>query len=87
MFLNLPGEPKAAFSIKFPNEILFRFSAILPIGALEWHGNHLPLGTDTVLAERFAQELAYQAGAELLPTLNTPMTTLPHGLSQQISTE
>ncbi len=36
-------------------------TAILPVGATEWHGDHLPYCTDTVtaaaLAERFAREL------------------------------
>ncbi len=29
--------------------------AILPVGAFEWHGPHLPLGTDLILAEAFAR--------------------------------
>ncbi|MFG2060604.1 creatininase family protein [Micromonospora sp. NPDC048871] len=32
--------------------------AVLPVGAVEWHGPHLPLGTDLLLAEGFAGELA-----------------------------
>lgn len=28
--------------------------AVLPVGAVEWHGPHLPLGTDLILAEGFA---------------------------------
>lgn len=31
--------------------------AVLPVGAVEWHGPHLPLGTDLVLANGFASEL------------------------------
>jgi creatinine amidohydrolase len=31
--------------------------AVLPIGAIEWHGPHLALGTDLVLAEGFATTL------------------------------
>ncbi|MGW0503545.1 creatininase family protein [Micromonospora sp. NPDC003241] len=30
--------------------------AVLPVGAVEWHGPHLPLGTDLILAEGFAAE-------------------------------
>ncbi|MFC5943696.1 creatininase family protein [Micromonospora harpali] len=37
--------------------------AVLPVGAVEWHGPHLPLGTDLILAEGFAAESA-QASAD-----------------------
>ncbi len=51
--------------------------AVLPIGALQWHGNHLPYGVDGILAENFAERLAERVSGVLLPTLYTPMTTLP----------
>ncbi|MFI2665375.1 creatininase family protein [Micromonospora carbonacea] len=35
--------------------------AVLPVGAVEWHGPHLPLGTDLILAEGFAAESATRA--------------------------
>lgn len=42
--------------------------AVLPVGAVEWHGPHLPLGTDLILAEGFAGELAAgSARAVLFP--------------------
>lgn len=31
--------------------------AVLPLGSLEWHGPHLPLGSDSIIAEGFAGEL------------------------------
>lgn len=34
--------------------------AVLPVGAVEWHGPHLPLGTDLTLADGFATTLADQ---------------------------
>lgn len=45
--------------------------AVLPVGAVEAHGNHLPLGTDNLLAERLAQRYvaALPQAAVLLPTL------------------
>ena len=36
--------------------------AVLPVGAVEWHGPHLPLGTDLILAEGFAAESAISGG-------------------------
>ncbi|MEV4769174.1 creatininase family protein [Micromonospora humida] len=36
--------------------------AVLPVGAVEWHGPHLPLGTDLILAEGFAAEAGGIAG-------------------------
>jgi creatinine amidohydrolase len=43
--------------------------AILPIGAVEAHGPHLPLGTDNLLAERLSERVAEKTGAFVLPTL------------------
>jgi creatinine amidohydrolase len=37
--------------------------AILPVGAIEAHGPHLPLGTDTVIAEGMAREAAVRLRA------------------------
>jgi creatinine amidohydrolase len=44
--------------------------AILPIGAVEAHGPHLPLGTDNFLAERLSEKLAERVNAFVLPTLS-----------------
>ncbi|GIO52425.1 MULTISPECIES: creatininase family protein [Paenibacillus] len=44
-------------------------TAILPVGAVEAHGPHLPLGTDNLLAERLADKLAARTGGFVLPTL------------------
>ncbi len=38
-------------------------AAILPIGAVEAHGPHLPIGTDTVIAEAMARSCAETLGA------------------------
>ena len=45
--------------------------AILPIGATEYHGPHLPYGTDTFTAEAFAEAIARELGGTLvLPALD-----------------
>ncbi len=61
--------------------------AILPMGALEWHGAHLPLGLDGLVAEWFCEQLEEATGGVLLPTLYAPITTLPHWSSQQVTTQ
>jgi creatinine amidohydrolase len=43
--------------------------AILPLGATEQHGHHLPLGVDVFLAEALSREICAETGALLLPTL------------------
>lgn len=44
-------------------------TAVVPIGAVEQHGSHLPVGTDAVIAEAFARRLAEELDAYLLPVL------------------
>ncbi|WP_187977530.1 creatininase family protein [Mycetocola sp. JXN-3] len=44
--------------------------AILPFGACEQHGPHLPLGTDTITAQAVAAALADRLDATLLPPIN-----------------
>jgi creatinine amidohydrolase len=43
--------------------------AVLPVGAVEQHGAHLPTGTDALLAELAAREACSRTGDILLPTL------------------
>lgn len=43
--------------------------AILPLGATEQHGHHLPLGTDIYLSKGIARKVSERTGALLLPTL------------------
>lgn len=43
---------------------------ILPWGAYEQHGPHLPLATDTVMAAELARRLAVRFGAWLLPPVH-----------------
>lgn len=47
-----------------------RFPVVyLPIGPLEWHGPHLPLGVDPLNAENAAKLAAERTGGLILPTL------------------
>jgi creatinine amidohydrolase len=59
-----------------------RTVAVLPVGAIEAHGPHLPLGTDVVIAEAMARSGAARIesqdlSAVLLPPL--PFTAAPFG--------
>ncbi|HYM12871.1 MAG TPA: creatininase family protein [Bryobacterales bacterium] len=51
---------------------------VMPIGATEQHGPHLPAGTDVFAVEAVAREAAAQASAQI-PVVVTP--TLPFGSS------
>lgn len=48
--------------------------ALIPVGAIEAHGRHAPLGTDLFIAEELARRLAEKSGAVIFPPL--PLGTL-----------
>jgi creatinine amidohydrolase len=50
--------------------------AILPVGAHEQHGKHLPLSTDTIVATALAEAVAVRLGGTALPAL-------PYGTSAE----
>jgi creatinine amidohydrolase len=59
---------------------------LLPVGATEQHGPHLPAGTDTVIATTLADLVSARTGAPVLPALSIASsyghgTTLPGTLS------
>ncbi len=43
--------------------------AVLPVGVVEAHGPHLPLGTDALMAIYIAERAAEEAGALLMPPI------------------
>jgi len=43
--------------------------AYLPLGTLEWHGEHLPLGSDSLQSQTFFTKLAQRVGGIVLPPL------------------
>lgn len=59
---------------------------LLPIGATEQHGPHLPTGTDTILARAIAERVSQRTSAPVLPALAVAVsyghgTVLPGTLS------
>lgn len=60
--------------------------AVVPWGALEWHGAHLPLGMDGIAAQYVADHVVQRTGGVLLPMTWWPMTTLPHRYSLAVKT-
>jgi creatinine amidohydrolase len=65
--------------------------AILPIGATEYHGPHLPFSTDTIAAEALARRIAREIdGALVLPSIaygmSLHMLAWPWSLSLQPET-
>ena len=54
----------------------FKFDkAILAVGATEYHGDHLPYGTDTIVARRIAEEVAKRVNGLLV------LPPIPYGMS------
>jgi creatinine amidohydrolase len=56
-------------SRSFERELARRPLVIVPVGALEAHGPHLPLAADQIQAEATARALAPRLGALVAPTL------------------
>ena len=56
--------------------------SVLPVGSLEYHGDHAPFGTDATLAGGFAQRLAGRRPCLVFPTIAyafVPRLTRDHG--------
>jgi len=69
---------KAAAKVRYaellPSEFRTRLAerpiAYLPLGNLEWHGEHLPLGSDALQAEGLMVECARQFGGIVMPPIH-----------------
>jgi len=64
---------KVLFSELAPQEFREKIKecpiAYLPLGTLEWHGEHLPLGADGIQSQGFFVRLAKKVGGIVLPML------------------
>ena len=57
----------------------FYDKAVLPLGSTEYHGEHLPFGTDTLVAESLAEAVASKIDSMLL------LPAMPFGMSHHYS--
>lgn len=66
-------QEKVEFERMRPEEIVAARTrgpvVFLPVAPLEWHGPHLPLGTDGLLAHHVAVRAARETGGAVLPTM------------------
>lgn len=64
---------KVLYEELFPDEFAERIKkmpvAFLPLGTLEWHGPHMPLGADGIQSKELFIELAGKMGRVVLPML------------------
>ena len=60
---------------------------ILPVGTIEPHGPHLPLGTDAFIPEKIGEILSEKIKAVLLPTIYYGVTGSLHGYPGSIRIE
>jgi len=69
-----PAEAKVHYSKLLPGEFRARLAerpvAYLPLGTLEWHGEHLPLGSDAIQSEELMVACARQFGGIVLPPIH-----------------
>ena len=70
--MSLPRRPRRLKELR-PDEVADAFSRdarlIVPVGTCEQHGPHLPLGCDTLIVERLADDLSAEFGVVRAPTL------------------
>lgn len=64
---------KVMYENLLPHEFIQRINecpiAYVPLGTLEWHAKHLPLGSDGIQSRGFFQRLAMEIGGIVLPML------------------
>ncbi len=69
----MKAEEKVLYAELTPQEFRERIAAApiayLPLGTLEWHGEHLPLGADGIQSQGFFEGLAREVGGLVLPML------------------
>ena len=55
---------------QFRKRLAHRPVAYLPLGTLEWHGEHLPLGSDAIQSENLMTHCARRFGGTVMPPIH-----------------
>jgi creatinine amidohydrolase len=58
-------------------QVLLDHILIIPVGSLEQHGPHLPLGVDTMLANKICENVGINVGAVIAPAISYGSRSLP----------
>lgn len=58
--------------------------AVLPLGTLEWHSHHLPLGFDGIVAQALCERIASQMDAVLVPVSYSAVGGVPYPYTLQL---
>lgn len=78
-----PWRLKEMTPVSVGERLLLRPTLIVPVGTTEQHGPHLPLGCDTIIVERLADDLSAAFGVPRAPTVeygvHAPMRSFPGG--------
>jgi creatinine amidohydrolase len=73
ILLSCSHHEKVLYEELTPEEFSIRLAecpvAYLPLGTIEWHGDHLPLGSDGLQSLGFFKRLAKETGGIVLPML------------------
>src|SRR5882762_2424107 len=78
LYRDAPGDDRSLKPKRFEETAGFElaevveshFLAILPLGSLEFHGPHNPLGSDSIIISGIAERVAVRANGLLFPTVN-----------------
>lgn len=87
--MNRPPSLLAHWTREEANRLGSGTVVIVPVGALEQHGPHLPLATDSILVERVAREAAaLVSGTVVAPTISIGSSDhhLPYGGTASVRT-
>lgn len=75
----------------FPNQLQARLETcpllILPVGTIEWHSHHLPLGLDGLVAEAICERTADAAEAVLAPVSYWAVGGVPYPYTLKLPAE